>query len=55
MDYYRNTSIIVGILFITATITSILSSVFLGSTLNAPISLSMIHSNSNNIIISLIL
>jgi hypothetical protein len=55
MDYYRNTAIIVGILFITATVTSILSSVFLGSTLAVPISISAINANSNNVIIAVIL
>jgi Domain of unknown function (DUF4386) len=55
MYYYRNTAIIVGILFITATVTSILSSIFLGSTLTAPISFSTINANANNIIIAVIL
>ncbi len=55
MYYYRNTAIVVGILFITATVTSILSSIFLGSNLTAPISLSTINANANNIIIAVIL
>jgi hypothetical protein len=45
MDTYRKTAIIVGVLFITATVTSILSSVFLGSTLAAPISLISVNAN----------
>ena len=36
MDSYRKTGIIVGVLFIVATVASIVGSVFLGSILDAP-------------------
>jgi hypothetical protein len=55
MDSYRNTGIIVGILFITATVTSILSSFFLGSTLAAPISLILVNANEPQVMIAVIL
>jgi hypothetical protein len=52
MDYYRKIGIIVGILFIVATVASILSSVFLGSALNLPISLNLVSDNANQLIIA---
>jgi len=54
MDSYRKTAIIVGLLFITATVTSILSGVFLGSTLNAPNYLTTVSANENQVIIAVI-
>jgi Domain of unknown function (DUF4386) len=55
MDTYRNNAIIVGVLFISATVFSILSSVFLGSTLASPISLVTVHANENQVMIAVIL
>jgi len=54
MDSYRKTAIIVGVLFITATVTSILSTVFLGSTLAAPNYLTSVSANENQVIIAVI-
>jgi hypothetical protein len=54
MDAYRKTAIIVGVLFITATITSILSTVFLGSTLAASNYLTSVSANENKVIIAMI-
>ena len=45
MDSYRKTAIIVGILFIIATATSILTIVFLGSTLETPLNFATISAN----------
>lgn len=55
MNSYRKTAIIVGVLFISATLTSILSSVFLGSTLATPISLITVNANEPQIMIAVIL
>ena len=55
MNTYKKTAIIVGVLFITATVTSILSSVFLSSTLNAPISLITFNANEPSVMIAVIL
>jgi hypothetical protein len=55
MNSYRKTAIIVGVLFISATVMSILSSVFLGSTLTAPNYLTNILANENQLIIAMIL
>jgi hypothetical protein len=55
MNTYRKTAIIVGVLFISATVMSILSSVFLGSTLAAPISLITVNANENFVMIAVIL
>jgi Domain of unknown function (DUF4386) len=55
MDSYRNNAIIVGVLFIFATVFSILSSVFLGSTLATPISLVTVNANGNQVVIAVIL
>ena len=45
MDSYRKTAIIVGILFIIATVTSILTIVFLGSTLETPLNFATVSAN----------
>jgi hypothetical protein len=55
MNTNRKTAIIVGLLFISATVTSILSSFFLGSTLAAPISLITVNANEPQIMIAVIL
>lgn len=55
MESYRNTAIIVGVLFITATVTSILSTIFLGSTLNNANYLTSVFANSSQVIIGFIL
>jgi hypothetical protein len=52
MISYRRTAIIVGLLFITATVTSILSTIFLGSTLASPNYLTAFSTNENQIIIA---
>ena len=54
MNSYRKTAIIVGVLFITATVTSILSTVFLGSTLAASNYLTSVSANENQVIIAMI-
>ncbi len=55
MDTYRRTAVIVGILFIIATVASLASGVFLGSTLDNPISLTNVNANENQAIIAGIL
>jgi Domain of unknown function (DUF4386) len=55
MDNYRKTAVIVGILFITATVASILTLPFLGSTLDTPISLNNVNANENQVTIAVIL
>jgi hypothetical protein len=54
MNTSRKTAIIVGVLFITATVTAILSLVFLGSTLDAPDYLVNVSANENQVIIAVI-
>jgi hypothetical protein len=54
MDSYRKTAIIVGVLFIFATVASILGSVFLGSILDAPNYLSSVSAHGNQMIIAVI-
>ena len=54
MDSYRRTAIIVGVLFIVATVTAILSIVFLGSTLETPLNFDTVSSNANQVIIAVI-
>ena len=54
MDLYRKTAIIVGVLFIVATVTAILSIVFLGSTLETPLNFDTVSSNANQVIIAVI-
>ena len=51
----KKTARIVGVLFITATVTAILSIVFLGSTLDAPDYLANVSENENQVIIAVIL
>jgi hypothetical protein len=53
MDLYRNTGIIVGILFIIATVMALLSGFFLGSTLDT-LNLTTISANQNQVIIAVI-
>jgi hypothetical protein len=55
MDFYRKNAIIVGALFIIATAASILSTVFLGSTLAAPVSLNAVNANETSVMISAML
>ena len=45
MDSYRKTAIIVGLLFIIATVTAILTIAFLGSTLETPLSFATVSAN----------
>jgi len=54
MDLYRKSGIIVGVLFIVATVTAILSIVFLGSTLETPLNFDTVSSNANQVIIAVI-
>ena len=54
MNTYRKTAIIVGVLFIVATVASILGSVFLGSILEAPNYLISISAHGNQMIIAVI-
>jgi hypothetical protein len=54
MDLFRKTAIIVGVLFIVATVTAILSIVFLGSTLETPLNFDTVSSNANQVIIAVI-
>ena len=55
MKTNTKTARIVGVLFITATVTAILSIVFLGSTLDAPDYLVNVPENENQVIIAVIL
>ena len=52
MDTYRKTGIIVGLLFIVATLASILGSVFLGSILEVPNYLISVSAHGNQMIIA---
>jgi hypothetical protein len=54
MDSYRKTGIIVGVLFIVATVASILGSFSLGSILGAPNYLSSVSANGNQMIMAVI-
>lgn len=54
MDSYRKTAIIVGVLFIIATVTAILSMITLGSTLDDPVNFATISENENQISIAVI-
>jgi len=51
MNSYRKNAIIVGVLFITATVAGILSAVFSGSILDAPDYLINVSANANQVII----
>ncbi|MCE5213600.1 MAG: DUF4386 domain-containing protein [Methanobacterium sp.] len=55
MDSYRKTGIIVGVLFIIATVASILGSVSLGSILGAPNYLGSVSAHGNQMIMAVIL
>jgi hypothetical protein len=54
-DFYRKTAIIVGALFIIATVTAIMSIAFIGSTLDPPEYLTNVSANENQVIIAVIL
>jgi Na+-transporting methylmalonyl-CoA/oxaloacetate decarboxylase beta subunit len=54
MDFYRKTAIIVGVLFIVATVTALVSIVFMGTTLENSDYLDKVAENENNMIISVI-
>jgi hypothetical protein len=54
MEKYRKTGIIVGLLFIIATVTAILTIVFLGSTLDIPLDFTVISANEFQLIISIL-
>ena len=54
MDLYRKTGIIVGLLFIIATVSSILTIFFLGNTLDPQDYLTLASTNMNQVIISVI-
>jgi len=53
MDYYRKTAIITGILFITCTVSSIISGLFIGS-LDAPDYLVNIAANESQVLIAML-
>jgi len=55
MNSNRKTAIIVGVLFIIATVAGVLSLVFMGSILNAPDYLTKVSANENQIIIGALL
>jgi len=55
MDSYRKTAIIVGVLFIVATVTAILSIVSLGSTLEDPGYLTDVSANESQVIMAVVL
>ncbi len=55
MDSYRKTGIIVGALFISATVASILGAVFLGSILEAPHYLTGVSAHGSELIIGVLL
>ncbi len=55
MDSYRKTSIIVGVLFITATVTSILGGSLISSVIDSPDDFLNVSSNENQIIIGCLL
>jgi hypothetical protein len=54
MDLYRKTAIIVGVLFIVATVTAILTIVFLGSTLETPLNFDTIAANEFQVVMAVI-
>jgi len=54
MDSYRKTAIIVGVLFIIATVTAIITIVFLGSTLEMPLDFNLISENEFQLVISVL-
>ena len=54
MESYRKTGIIVGLLFIIATVTAILTIVFLGSALEMPLDFNLISENEFQLVISVV-
>jgi hypothetical protein len=54
MDNYRKTGIVVGLLFIIATVTAICTIVFLGNTLETPLSYETVSENDFSVVISVI-
>lgn len=54
MDPYRKTGVTVGVLFISATVASILGSVFIGSILEAPNYLTGISAHGSGLIIGVL-
>ena len=54
MDTYRKTAMIVGALFIIATVTAVVSIVFMGTTLKGPDYLTKVSANENNMVIAVI-
>ncbi len=54
MQSHRKTGIIVGLLFIIATVTAILTIFFLGSTLEKPLDFNLISSNEFQIVLSVV-
>jgi len=54
MDSYRKTAIIVGLLFIIATVTAILTIGFLGSTLETPLNFATVSANEFQVIMAVI-
>ncbi len=54
MQSHRKTGIIVGLLFIIATVTAILTIFFLGSTLEKPLDFNLISSNEIQIVLSVV-
>ena len=54
MESYRKTGIIVGLLFIIATVTAIITIVFLGSTLEMPLDFNLISENEFQLVISVL-
>ena len=51
MDSYRKTAIVVGLLFIIATVVSILTIAILGSTLETPLDQTVITDNEYQIVV----
>jgi hypothetical protein len=54
MDSYRKTAIIVGVLFIVATVTAILTIAFLGSTLETPLDFATVSANELQVVMAVI-
>jgi len=54
MDSYRKTAIIVGALFIIATVTAILTIAFLGSTMETPLNFANVYANEFQVVMAVI-
>ena len=54
MDSYRKTAMIVGVLFIIATVTAILTIAFLGSTLEKPLNFANVSANEFQVVMAVI-